>query len=262
MKHKFSILVILVAVALSMGILIQAQEATPEVTPESSPEANIEFSGEVVIIDANTIQVAGLTVIISNAEMDVLLQDGIVVSIAGTLLPDGTIIAIEVDSNDEPEATPEPEVTPDVTPEVTPEITPEPDDDDGSGIIIVIEGPVESININIITIYSIEIELDDDDPILTVIQIGDVIRVEGELLDDDDDDTTILIAVINITFINVEVYINDDGEIWRDPVTCLIAPPPWAEANAWHIRCTTSSPNNGGGGRGSGGSSRSGGSSS
>ena len=259
MKHKFSILVIIMTLTFSIGILIQSQEATPEVTPGPSPETNIEFSGEVVVIDADTIQIAGLTVVITTADINVVIQDDVVVSIKGILQPDGTIIAIEIDSGDDDD---QPEATPEITPEVTPEVTEEPnDDDDGTGIIIVIEGPVESINVNIITIYSIQIELDDDDPVLTVIQIGDVIRVEGELHDDDDDgDTTIVLIAVNITFINIEVYINDDGEIWRDPLTCLIAPPPWAEANAWIIRCTTSSPNNGGG-RG-GGSGRSGGSSS
>src|SRR5690606_15355641 len=47
------------------------------------------------------------------------------------------------------------------------------DDDDETDlpVTIVIEGPVETININIITIYGIEIEINPDDPILTVIQI-------------------------------------------------------------------------------------------
>src|SRR5690606_21840366 len=47
------------------------------------------------------------------------------------------------------------------------------------GTAIVVEGPVTAIELNIIIINEIRIWLDPDDPLLTVIQIGDVLRVEG-----------------------------------------------------------------------------------
>jgi hypothetical protein len=53
------------------------------------------------------------------------------------------------------------------------------DDDDDDDTIIVIKGPVQSITINIIVIYNIKIEVDIDNPILQIIQIGDVLYVEG-----------------------------------------------------------------------------------
>lgn len=53
------------------------------------------------------------------------------------------------------------------------------DDDDDDDTIIVIKGPVQSITINIIVIYNINIEVDIDNPILQIIQIGDVLYVEG-----------------------------------------------------------------------------------
>jgi hypothetical protein len=43
----------------------------------------------------------------------------------------------------------------------------------------VIEGRVEAVNGNVIIIYGIEIEITSDDPMLGVIQVGDVIRIEG-----------------------------------------------------------------------------------
>jgi len=125
-----------------------------------------------------------------------------------------------------------PEATPEMTPEATPEATPDPDDDD-LPITIVIEGPVTAININIITIYNINIELDEDDPNLTIIQIGDIVRVEG---DTEDMDGTIVIIVINITIINVDINV-DTGEVWRDDGNCGNGPPPWAPAHGWRRRC-------------------------
>ncbi|MCB9452938.1 MAG: hypothetical protein H6672_15970 [Anaerolineaceae bacterium] len=124
------------------------------------------------------------------------------------------------------------------TPEVTLEVTVVPGEDSGA-IIIIIEGPVQAININIITIYNINIQLDPDDPILTVIQIGDVIRVSGQVVQSG---TTIVIVAINIIFINVDVVIFE-GDIWRDDGNCGNPPPPWAPANGWHRRCDNNSGN-------------------
>ncbi len=75
-------------------------------------------------------------------------------------------------------------------------------------ITIVIEGPVQAININIITIYGINIEVEPDNPILTQIQIGDVIRVEGTSTLQGN---TVIIVAINIVIININGDVNDDG---------------------------------------------------
>lgn len=53
--------------------------------------------------------------------------------------------------------------------------TPMPNGD----VIIVIEGPVQTININIITIYDIDIIIAPESPFLRVIQVGDFVHVEG-----------------------------------------------------------------------------------
>lgn len=138
-----------------------------------------------------------------------------------------------------PEATSEatPEMTPEATSEATPEATSEPDDD--GGITIVIEGPVQSININIITIYNINIQLDENDPNLKIIQIGDVVRIEGDSLEDNG---TIIIIAVTVIIINVDIN-TGTGEVWRDEGDCLNGPPPWAPAHGWRRRCE---PNNNG----------------
>ena len=132
-----------------------------------------------------------------------------------------------------PEATVEVtvEATAEVTPEATAEATPNPDDD--GGITIVIEGPVQEININIITIYNIDIELDNDDPNLTIIQLGDIVRIEG---DTNDFNGTIIIVAVTVVIVNVDINI-DTGEVFRDQGNCNNPPPPWAPANGWRRRC-------------------------
>jgi len=123
-------------------------------------------------------------------------------------------------------------------------------DEDELPVIIVIEGPVTEINVNIITIYNIQIEVDPDDPILTIIQIGDEIRVSGELVDNDT--TVIVLVAITIIIVDVDIFISDDGDIWRDPENCSNPPPPWAPAVGWRQRCEGGGSSGGGGGGGMG----------
>lgn len=100
------------------------------------------------------------------------------------------------------------------------------DDDDA---IIIIEGPVDAIDGNTIIIFGFPIVLDPDDPRLTVIQVGDIIRIEG------DDNGGLLIAIVFV-FTDVEIFVNN-GVVWRDRGTCGNAPPPWAPAWGWRARC-------------------------
>jgi hypothetical protein len=135
-----------------------------------------------------------------------------------------------------PEETPEAtlEGTPEVTPEGTPEATPEATTIPGLPITIVIEGPVQAININIITIYNINVELGDDDPALKVIQVGDIVHVDG---DTEELNGTIIIVAINIVIVNVDINPTDNTQIFRDNGNCSNPPPPWAPAHGWHRRC-------------------------
>ena len=119
------------------------------------------------------------------------------------------------------------------------------DDDDNleDDAIIVIEGPVDSIDGNEIEIYGIKILLDEDDPLLLTIQIGDWIRIEGI-------DEGAVIIVVNIIFVDVDVFIfdgdsdgNGAGEVWRDTGDCSNGPPPWAPAHGWRRKCESGNGN-------------------
>lgn len=134
------------------------------------------------------------------------------------------------------------------TPEATPEITLEPGNNNLT-ITIVIVGQVQAININIITIYNINIQLDPNDPLLQVIQIGDMVRIEGNT---QTLNGTIIIIAITVVVINVDINI-DTGETWHDRGDgCDNPPPPWAPAHGWHRRCDGQQGGNQGNGNGNG----------
>jgi hypothetical protein len=95
---------------------------------------------------------------------------------------------------------------------------------------LIIEGPVEAVNGNIIIIYGFEIELSLEDPLLVVIQIGDVVRIDGNF------DGGIVVAIKN-EIVNADVTVNEAGEVWRDTGDCTNPPPAWATASGWRARC-------------------------
>lgn len=105
----------------------------------------------------------------------------------------------------------------------------------GMPVIIVIEGPVQVINVNIITIYNINIQLNVDDPNLKIIQVGDIVRVTGS---PQGGTVTGSITIVAITVVVVNVDVNvSTGDVWRDDNDCSNPPPPWAPANGWRRRC-------------------------
>lgn len=203
---KFFWLVMMVSVATLLygdTQLIQAQDDA------------IEFPGEIMAINGNVIIVGGIAVDVSDAVLPLDdLTVGMTVQIIGTR-QDQTITATIVVITDYGDvATPVTETTQEVTPEPvatatvepTPEITPDDTDDDTvDGIpIIVIEGPVEAISVNFITIFDIDIEVDPTDPVLTQIRIGDTVRVEGE---SSFNNNTIVIIAVNITIVQTTIVV-------------------------------------------------------
>lgn len=189
----------------------------------------IEFTGDVVSISGSTIIVGGFDIDISSATTPTGLEIGDSVRVTG-LQGDNVIIAVVVviiteteEEEETPEATAEPEATSEVTaeseatsevtaePEATPEVTPIVESPTGEPFIV-IEGPVEEININFITIFDIQIQVDPADPILTEIRIGDTIRIDGL---SSLDGGVIIIFAVNITIIRTTVIIiNNPGTVF------------------------------------------------
>lgn len=92
--------------------------------------------------------------------------------------------------------------------------TPTTSTSSGTAPILVIEGPISAIDINTITIFDMTIQIDPSDPILTQIQIGDRVRVDG---DTQVNGNTINIVAVNITIINTQIIVEPSGGL---PANC------------------------------------------
>jgi hypothetical protein len=163
---------IVLAIATLIAILILptasfAQEPTP--TPAGDV---IEITGTVSQITGTTLVVAGLTVDASNISLDAAITVGTTVTVTGQV-SNNVIIAQSIVLVDLSTPTATLPATPDATPQITPTPTNDPD------TIIVIEGPVINIVNNIITIFDFDVEVAPQHPILTIIDIGDNLHVEG-----------------------------------------------------------------------------------
>lgn len=112
--------------------------------------------------------------------------------------------------------------------------------------IIVIEGPVTAIINNIIVIFGLNIELDPNDPILSIIRIGDIVRVEGSTVGDGT--TIIIVAIVVVIVVTEQPVTGTDPGNWTDNGSCANPPPPWAPAHGWRARCE-GAPQPGGRGR-------------
>lgn len=181
-------------------------------------EDSIEFPGEIIAIDGNIISVGGISVDTSVAIMPTDgLSIGMTVQVIGTR-QDQTILATIIvitdfgTDPDVPQTTEEPDVDDTPEPQTTeePEMTAEPSpspvivDITGGVPIIVIEGPVQAINVTSITIFDIDIEVNPADAVLTQIRIGDTVRVEGE---SSFEGNTIVIVAVNITIVQTTLIV-------------------------------------------------------
>lgn len=193
---------------------------------------SIQLIGAVQAIDGNRLSVNGLTVETADASTDGDVVAGATIQIQGRQTASGVVSADFVWVLQPP---PEPTATITTT---------------TGAIPVVIEGPVDAVSGNRVRIHGIDLQLDDD-PRLQGLQVGDVLRVGGEIDDDRlddlfddgsdddiDDDRYVIVRNTQIGFLSNEIYANDDGQVWRDSGACIEAPPGWASANAWRSRCS------------------------
>lgn len=104
---------------------------------------------------------------------------------------------------------------------------------------LVIEGPVEAIEGTTVVIYDILVQLDPQNPLTPTIQVGDLLHVEGEI--GVIGDRIIVLALVTV-LVDVDVYIGDSGELFRDDAPCDTPPPAWAPAYRWRARCEGGQP--------------------
>jgi hypothetical protein len=119
---------------------------------------------------ADLIVETGTITISSGNQVAVVPSQTFASTVDGTTL--ATIITPEVVPSVTPSASPTVEVTASSTPSV-PIATQE--------VVVVIEGPITNIIDNTVMIYGYSIEVEPQHPILQVIEVGDVVRVQGSL---------------------------------------------------------------------------------
>jgi hypothetical protein len=123
-----------------------------------------------IIIDGTTYKLGQGVPLPSSAQI------GTIVIVTGELKDNSDIVVITISINS-PTATPGTTVP--VTPTVpapTPTLDPSIVNPD---VIIVVEGPIKKINVNIITIYDIDVLVTPDHPMLKIVKLGDIVRVKG-----------------------------------------------------------------------------------
>lgn len=120
-----------------------------------------------------------------------------------------------------------------LTPEWTATPTPDADLIPTLAVNLIVTGPIEAINGNIVVIYGIEIVFDPDDPALLTLRVGDRVRISGSISQD-----SAVITVVNVEAADDSIAISTDGQgVWRDSGDCSNPPPPWAVASGWRRRC-------------------------
>lgn len=125
-------------------------------------------------------------------------------------------------------------------------------------IRISIQGPVQTIDGNLITIFDITVRLQPNDPVLATLRIGDTLRIEGQYVPAIQ--TVVAVQVIRVIAATSESAIPSananaesqpnpntsspetnvnptSGEVWVDTGDCSNPPPSWAPANGWRERC-------------------------
>jgi hypothetical protein len=189
------------------ALVVQADSVT--VTNSGIFTPIIAINGPVGAVNLNMVTLFGFNIQFNpNDPVLADLSVGDIIDVSGNIIVvGGTIIIIPIEVIiivDNPGAEATPALTP--TPGGTLQATVVADDDDDDDTIIVIEGPVQEININIITIYDIDIHIDPDDPILDGLEIGDILHIEGNFAYDGD-----VIIIVAVTVVVVNVVIIDSG---------------------------------------------------
>jgi hypothetical protein len=188
---------------------------------------SVDLTGSVTAFTQGTMLVDGHVVDISAVQVSNPLVVGSQVHVTG-VSQNGIIIAVHIDlvtQTGQATLTPTP-IVPD--PEGTEEAEPD-------GDIIVIVGPVTAINNNVIVIYSFNVLVEPNHPLLTIIHIGDIVRVEGHLgndgviqaivfgnvLDDEDDGGTVVIEG-PVQTVNINVVTINNITVQFDPTDPIL----------------------------------------
>lgn len=205
-------LIFIVAIAISiMG--------SASVLQSQSPAGDlIDITGVVQALDATTIVVSGLQVDLSGLgdNLAASIEVGTTITVSGIIqnsIMIASTVVIATPLNEEAVEEPQPISEPTIGPVVVEEPQQTSPPINGGDDIVVIEGPVDAIGVNIITVFGIDIQVDPNNPIWTQIQVGQVVRVEG--IGNMEGDSLVVVSV-SITIVTV-VIVNTGGSGGNPP---------------------------------------------
>jgi hypothetical protein len=192
MKRLFLFIILTIALVAGSGALtngiVNAQDPGGSIVTITGTLTGTTADGG-IIVDGTTYHLA------SSVSLPPGTIVGTKITISGTVSNSTSVIIITVIRVAEP--TPTPAVTAAATSPATPPATAapiaaatEPAGINIPGVIIVVEGPVRARQANFITIYDFNIQMVPDDPMLTIIKIGDKLHVKGSL-----DKAGVLVAI-------------------------------------------------------------------
>jgi hypothetical protein len=99
--------------------------------------------------------------------------------------------------------------------------------------LIVIEGPVQAVDSSGLTVFDTVIRVEPGDPVLSRIQIGDTVHVEGNLAQDSG---ALIIVAVNITIVNGTIV--NGAIIPGAPPSSPSLPPNCKISKNGHIKCS------------------------
>lgn len=173
--------------ALETSTPTATHSATPSATADPVAPNIIVIEGPITSIVNHVITVYDFTIELEPEHpILTLIEIGNVVSIEGTVDSEGTVVAAVISNLSD-------------TPLV-------------SGATVSLNGPVESINGSIIIVNGIAVQLEDNDPLLQTVQIGQFVRVQGNF---QSRGTTIVLVVVTI-LVNTTVIDSESNCYWKE----------------------------------------------
>jgi hypothetical protein len=173
-------------------------ESTVEATPEVTPAASATPTGNtIIVVEGPIINIVNNIITIFDFDIEVepqhpilnLIEIGDFIHVEGSFVNTGVIVATVVSNISNTTIV-------------------------SGGGTVGLEGPVESINGNIIVVNGITVQLAPDDPLLQTIQVGNFVSLQGDF---QGSGSTIILVVINIVIINNVIVEGNPYCWWHEP---------------------------------------------
>jgi hypothetical protein len=195
-----TLIVVIIAIPTAQVTAAPTSEVTPEATSEATPEATATATPSgttIIVVEGPIINIVNNIITIFDFDIEVepqhpilnLIEIGDFIHVEGSFVNTGVIVATVVSNISNTTIV-------------------------SGGGTVGVEGPVESINGNIIVVNGITAQLAPDDPLLQTIQMGNFVSLQGDF---QGSGSTIILVVINIIIINNVIVEGNPYCWWHEP---------------------------------------------